>query len=593
MAGPGGAGQCLSIRAPASENWANEARSKTLCRMSSAVHSQSPDAFPAGAVRVADSIEIALHLSEAESAGFLPVLLSGPAPAWRGQLALRIEEAIEDSLGRRGACSPGVGAASSLEQSLSDQLYRARLLELRGLALGLPSLAGMASISKVLDAEDSAVLRWWLDTTGRAPVLLVLDRSNADLGVYGPPRSLAELLQTREPVAVHSEGTRALVPEVRDSVLAMELSSPPPAVVERDGALAFEQPYDDLDQDQTLPRVVGPAAPPEQPANPHGMGAVGDIAQAILQTLAEKHPDRTGPGNAAPGPVPAKPVAPPLYPNAPQEWRSWASDLSSARGARPLAAIERMFVSSYVPLSDAVLRGIADADAEALLARWAASFARSYEEAFDALRMRGKRPTMVLDVQEIALRIGRLHGARSVQLLLIDALRFDLGLRVEQRVRALAGQHATLAERLLLWSAIPTTTETQLELIGRGPEGLSEPIRGQSFEVSVARGRAATALRRVKAGHRELLKLDIVEARLSEPGASELERLDVIADETAQIVSDHLAKQPPRTLVLAFGDHGFLFDSLDDTATSAARQGGASPEEVLVPAFAWLVGGLH
>ena len=40
------------------------------------------------------------------------------------------------------------------------------------------------------------------------------------------------------------------------------------------------------------------------------------------------------------------------------------------------------------------------------------------------------------------------------------------------------------------------------------------------------------------------------------------------------------------------GDHGFLIDSLD-SGTSAARHGGASPEEVLVPAFAWLVGNVH
>jgi hypothetical protein len=200
---------------------------------------------------------------------------------------------------------------------------------------------------------------------------------------------------------------------------------------------------------------------------------------------------------------------------------------------------------------------------------------------------------MVLDVPELALRIGRLHGARSVQLLLIDALRFDLGLRVEQRVRALSGQQAALAERLLLWSGLPSTTEVQLELIGRGPEGLAEPARGQSFEVPVARGRAATPLRRVKTGHRELLKLDIVEARLSEPGPNEAERLDVLADETASLIAEYLAKQPPRTLVLAFGDHGFLLDPLDSGGTRAARQGGASPEEVLVPAFAWLVGGIH
>ena len=43
-----------------------------------------------------------------------------------------------------------------------------------------------------------------------------------------------------------------------------------------------------------------------------------------------------------------------------------------------------------------------------------------------------------------------------------------------------------------------------------------------------------------------------------------------------------------------FGDHGFrLPSSADGRATGPATQGGVSPEEVLVPAQAWLVGGVH
>jgi hypothetical protein len=199
---------------------------------------------------------------------------------------------------------------------------------------------------------------------------------------------------------------------------------------------------------------------------------------------------------------------------------------------------------------------------------------------------------MVLDAPDIALRTARLHGARTIQLLLIDGMRFDLGLRVEQRVRALMGQRAALAERLLLWSALPSTTEAQLELIGRGASGLSEPAKEPDSEILVARGRAAATPRRVKAGHRDLFKLDLVEARLSDPGPREPERLDALADEVATAVAEFLGKQPARTLVLAFGDHGFCLDPREH-GTAPARAGGASPEEVLVPAFAWLVGGLH
>ena len=57
-------------------------------------------------------------------------------------------------------------------------------------------------------------------------------------------------------------------------------------------------------------------------------------------------------------------------------------------------------------------------------------------------------------------------------------------------------------------------------------------------------------------------------------------------------VVDYLLKQPPRPLVMLFGDHGFLLDTVAN-GTSAGRSGGASPEEVLVPAFAWLVGNVH
>jgi hypothetical protein len=45
-------------------------------------------------------------------------------------------------------------------------------------------------------------------------------------------------------------------------------------------------------------------------------------------------------------------------------------------------------------------------------------------------------------------------------------------------------------------------------------------------------------------------------------------------------------------LVMVFGDHGFMLDDLEG-GTTAARHGGSRPEEVLVPGFAWLIGGLH
>jgi hypothetical protein len=243
-------------------------------------------------------------------------------------------------------------------------------------------------------------------------------------------------------------------------------------------------------------------------------------------------------------------------------------------------------------LREAVRRGVANKSAEAILDEWRDSFAKSYSEAFDALRVRGKRPTMVLDLPELAARLGRLQGAKRVQLLLVDALRFDLGLMVQDRMRERAD--AALTERLLLWSALPSTTAYQLELLGKGPDGLkSPPTEGDEPPALVARGASARVPRRVRTGGLELLKLDIVEDSLRRVGPPVVERMDTIANETADALVEHLSKLPPRTMVIAFGDHGFALDPTKAGTTEEVRQGGCSPEEILVPAFAWLTGAVH
>jgi hypothetical protein len=349
--------------------------------------------------------------------------------------------------------------------------------------------------------------------------------------------------------------------EAREASEVLEALTPPPSSV---SGLSLAPP--DLAAFSTPPPVVAAALPP-----------------APAEEEAEFEPS----------PVPPEPFERgPLFPSAAQDWRTWAEELTAARGPKPLSVIERMFVSAYVPLADAVARGIADPSARQVLTTWANAFEQSYREAFAALRVRGKRPSMVLDIPEIALRIGRLHGARRVELIAVDGLRFDLGLRVEQRVRWRMAQEVALTERLLLWSALPSTTGVQLELLGRGPEALKTWTGEVSSELPVARGQNARSPRRVKVGHRDLLKLDLVEARLGDPGDHEAERLDGLADELSEVLSAQLRRLPARTLAIVFGDHGFKLDSMD-SGTTSAKSGGASPEEVLVPAFAWLVGGVH
>jgi hypothetical protein len=103
-----------------------------------------------------------------------------------------------------------------------------------------------------------------------------------------------------------------------------------------------------------------------------------------------------------------------------------------------------------------------------------------------------------------------------------------------------------------------------------------------------------STLRRERVGAREVMKLDLVEARLRNAGPGYDERLDAVADEVTPILVRFIETLPPRTLLFLFGDHGFrLPASLDGRSTGPATQGGTSPEEVLVPGQAWLVGGVH
>ena len=95
-------------------------------------------------------------------------------------------------------------------------------------------------------------------------------------------------------------------------------------------------------------------------------------------------------------------------------------------------------------------------------------------------------------------------------------------------------------------------------------------------------------------GRRELLKLDLVEARLRRVGPPFEPRMAQLADELAAALDVSLRSMSPQTLVFIFGDHGFRLPVATRGAaagsTLPATQGSASPEEVLVPAYAWLVG---
>jgi hypothetical protein len=147
-------------------------------------------------------------------------------------------------------------------------------------------------------------------------------------------------------------------------------------------------------------------------------------------------------------------------------------------------------------------------------------------------------------------------------------------------------------ERTLLWAALPTTTPAQIALLARGPDGLRDPPIESDPEPDVVRGRAVSTIRRERVGAREIMKLDVVEARLRGAGPAFDERFDRLAEELSDLVARFFETLSARTLLYVFGDHGFCMPS-EGRSTGPATQGGASPEEVLVPGYAWLVGGMH
>ncbi len=274
-------------------------------------------------------------------------------------------------------------------------------------------------------------------------------------------------------------------------------------------------------------------------------------------------------------------------------WRTWLLALTAARGPQPLAAFEKLFTQSYLPLTTAIARGLTDPRARQATEDFRRTFARSFAEAVPTFALTGKRPRMVLDAPDIAARIARLHGARSTQLLCVDAMRWDLGALVAPSVARTLGPRATLTEEMNLFAALPSTTLRQLECIARGPDALREKTNPEADDTA-ARGRGAEVLRRMRVGSRDIYKLDLVEARLrsfeaaGDGARATLDAFPEIADRVADVIGKHAATLAARTLLFVFGDHGFAIE-----ASGAARQGGSSPEEVLVPAFAFLIGAVH
>ncbi len=441
----------------------------------------------------------------------------------RGGLAEHIEEAIEYALRAESAGAAGIAFDRDADARLSDQLFRARRVGRAGLEIHLTALAALCAPVGGLDAADAHTIAFYTRATEDRPVTLVMDDADRLLPAFVAARPLNEWL------AGNSE-TEAETETESESESESE-AEPEPASV-------------------SLAQIVAMVSEPPSCEDP-------------APALEEQSKDPTN-----------------------GRWHVYAEALDAARGPQTLAAFERLFIQSYLPLASAMDHGLGEPHAVRAREEFRKNFARAYAEALPTFALTGKRPRMVLDAFELAAKMGRSHGARGVQILLVDGMRFDLAAAVCARAAELLEGRASLADRVTLFSALPSTTSRQLEALARGVEALRSAHDAER-DAEPVRGRTADVIRRVRVGSRDLYKLDLVEATLASAGDDAIAMQEELADDTAHAIAKHARMQTSRTLLFVLGDHGFRFDG------GAANHGGASPEEVIVSAHAFLIGDLH
>ena len=177
-----------------------------------------------------------------------PPWSAGPAAAAasKGKLREAIEAAIENALELNDAPPPGVGDLGDLDQCLSDQLYRARSVGAGGLVIYLPDLTMAGNLAGALDAEDSAVLRWWMAATAERPVMLLLDEANRRIGAYGPPTRLEHLVDPRDltPVRTVAAARIEAVPPPARSHRPVEATRPVERAEREDAGAAHRAPHE-------------------------------------------------------------------------------------------------------------------------------------------------------------------------------------------------------------------------------------------------------------------------------------------------------------------------------------------------------------
>lgn len=547
-----------------------------------------------GPVFVSGPQRVAL-LERARQCGHAVIDLPSFSPLRRGRLFELIEDASDAFLARVGAPAPGLKAFGTHEDRITDRLFRATRHGMTGLTFVLGSLRPLAASALRaelgLAPEDGDTLSLVGTMAKDRPITIVMEERDADLGVFRETSPLRGLFE--RPRAKRLAKTEARL----DSASVAGVVAPSPAI----HATELECPRNEPRELTTDPRSMTPSADETGPSAPApALTATPERTVKRIRPAFDGSSGNATATTAAPAPpsthvfLPVSKAAdagearvvvrPATMPPREHPWRTHAAALVAARGPQPLGEFERLFAEHYVPLTGYIERGVEDPRARAAAEEFRHTFARSYSEAFPTFMVTGKRPRLVLDAPEIAGRTGRLHGARSTQLLLVDGMRWDIGILVRDALVVGLGPGSTLAEESFLLASLPSTTPRQLAGLARGLDGLRSPTMDEG-EGEALRGRTSEIVRRIRVGSREIYKLDAVESRLREADGHAVELFPEIARRVSDAIVRHAATLAPRTLLYVFGDHGFSVDNMGMT-----HQGGASPEEVLVPAFAFLLG---
>ncbi len=511
----------------------------------------------------------------AAAAERVAVELRDPGPECRTRLAEFVLSSIEAQLERLGAAPRGWTARDSLEMVLSDQLYRSRLLGAGGIALKFGALDGIADGSGSLSLEDSHMLRRMFDLAELEPLQVFLPEPSARLCVAGAPRPLAEWLPpgsrsgqvaSIEYESVASCATASTLPRAEDSLAPPQVDAfvcaPEPRLErpERTDLAAEIVPLPAVEVSEHERPTVVPSAP---------------LSEAAAAPLTEN----------AGVPESTHTAAEELEAQR-RRCATWLAQLRSMNGPKQHASVERAFVTAYVPLSREVAMGRAPEEARTAVETWAEGFAQSYAAAFKTLSGHARRPTMVRDIFDVAQRWLNQFRARSLQLLLVDGMRFDLAQRLNETIEQRLVGRGVCRDQALLWAALPSNSGAQrlADPASTRPAQPTKPGASTNAEKSVT-GSVET----LRVGNRELFRVDRLAEDLTKAGEAEAARTERLAALLADTIVPWLKERPPESLVVVFGDHGFHWQATG-AGTSPAQRGGALPEQVLVAASAWLLG---